>query len=103
MQQFNPQALRAKREAAGKSREETSVAVHRSFASISAYERRLATPPPDVLCRLAEFYGCDVSDFFTNAAERLVAQAEAQGFDRNITDPSIIGRAATLIQGDDAA
>lgn len=39
----------------------------------------------------------------TDAAERLVDQAVEQGHPRHVTDPSVIGRTATLIQGGDAA
>lgn len=35
----------------------------------------------------------------TNGAERLVDQAVEQGHPRQVTDPSVIGRTATLIQG----
>jgi len=100
MQQCDPKAIRARREAVGKSREQTAVAVQRSYTAVQGYESGKVTPPLDVLCALADFYGCDVSDFFT-AAERLVGQAEAQGFDREVTDSSVIVRAADLVRTSD--
>lgn len=44
--------------------EAVAVAADRSAPSIIAYERGIATPPADVVGRMADAIGCEVADFY---------------------------------------
>lgn len=67
MSTFSPVLLRERRHAAGLSQEQMAVAIGRCYASIRNYERGYA-PPAEVLAKLAQHLGCEVADFFEQAA-----------------------------------
>jgi transcriptional regulator with XRE-family HTH domain len=58
----SPSRLRAARERASISREFAAIKTKRSYWTISAYERGVATPPARVLVALSQLYGCSVKD-----------------------------------------
>jgi transcriptional regulator with XRE-family HTH domain len=61
---FSPEALRAWRAASGLSRTQLAAAIGRSFHTVAHYERGLARPSPEALCRMAEAFGCTPVDIF---------------------------------------
>lgn len=69
MPAINPASLRAAREAAGLSRELTSIRLGKSFHTLVAYESGQAVPPGNVLVAMASLYGVQV--------EALCAEAPA--------------------------
>lgn len=62
---FDPDRLRARREALGRSREEVAVAVGRGYQAIVAYEKGAISPPAPVIAALADALDVEVGYFFT--------------------------------------
>jgi len=62
MATVDPNRLRARREAAGLTREQTATALAKSFKAIEAYERGANVPPGNVLVAMAQLYGVTVED-----------------------------------------
>jgi transcriptional regulator with XRE-family HTH domain len=57
---------------------------------------RLA-PWPALKCRVATYLGRPESELFPDAVERLIAQAEQQGYGRAVTDLGTLKRVAGLV------
>ncbi len=62
MPTVDPNQLRARREAAGLTREQAATALAKSFKAIEAFERGANVPPGNVLVAMARLYGVAVED-----------------------------------------
>ena len=71
MPTVDPNQLRARREAAGLTREQAATALAKSFKAIEAYERGANVPPGNVLVAMARLYGVAVEDLCREAARRV--------------------------------
>ncbi len=56
--------IRRARESSGLTRTEVGAAIGRTEQSIVSYELGRATPPPEILSRIAEVVGAHPGDFF---------------------------------------
>ena len=75
---FDCSALRSHRLLSERSLKDGAAAVGRCPSSLSMYERGLVVPPSDVLAAIADWLGCEVSDFFTEPSDgRTPRQAAA--------------------------
>jgi transcriptional regulator with XRE-family HTH domain len=61
---FSGTRLRQLREAAGYSREQVAVAIHRSWNAVYQYERGETSPGAEALAALAALLNCRIDDFY---------------------------------------